>query len=58
MDTTWDVTNADSVIGTVYHDTTLVVNGLVKNRTYWYRVYVTKDIGYIVGSNSVEAKIP
>lgn len=58
IDTTWDVTNADSVIGTVYHDTTLVVNGLVKNRTYWYRVYVTKDIGYIVGSNSVEVKIP
>jgi len=57
MDTTWDVTNADYVIGTVYHDTTLAVNGLVKNRTYWYRVYATKDMGYIVGSNSVEVKI-
>lgn len=58
MDTTWDVTNADSAIGTVYHDTTLVVNGLAKNKIYWYRVYATKDIGYIVGSNSVEVKIP
>ncbi len=59
MDTTWDVTYRDSLIGTKYHDdTSMVINGLSQGRTYWYRVYAKKDTSYIVGSNSVEVKIP
>lgn len=58
MDTTWDVTFMDTLIGTVYHDTSLIVNSMIKNKKYWYRVYAKRDTSYIGSSNSVEVKIP
>lgn len=57
MDTTWNVTFQDSLIKPVYYDTVTTVYGLVKNKTYWFKVYVNKNSDYVDESNSIEVRI-
>jgi hypothetical protein len=56
-DTVWKVDSLDKVYKTVYQDTSAVIINLVKNKTYWFRVYAQKDTGFVAKSNSVEVKI-
>lgn len=58
VDTTGDVTFADSLFATVYPDTSKLISKLISNKTYWFRVYAKKDTSYLGKSNSIEVNIP
>lgn len=57
-DTTRTVDTTDTLLATVYSDTTETIEGLPFGHTWWFRVYALSDTAQVATSNTVEMNLP